>query len=263
MKRKIIASLLTLATVGSLSACSFPAAVTSNAIPESESMKTSALEEEVSETADKTEAIEISVPSESEQSTESETDSESLTTEQTDHAQLFVEGYMKSICLLELPALNGGTCNFTYDEKYHRIGKECSGSTIEYQYYDDGWLKQIIIDDSDIITVEYKNGRRLFVSSIELNGERFDLNYDAEDNVESISQNGIEILKYDYSSDYGGVIHYTAENLSSLSENAQRVGELNPFRYRGFMYEKETGYYYTGTQYFKPGTSEFERLKQF
>ena len=68
----------------------------------------------------------------------------------------------------------------------------------------------------------------MFVSSIELNGERFDLNYDAEDIVESISQNGIEILKYDYSSDYGGVIHYTAEDLSSLSENTQRVGELNP-----------------------------------
>ena len=35
------------------------------------------------------------------------------------------------------------------------------------------------------------------------------------------------------------------------------VGQANPFRYRGYYYDSETGYYYLNSRYYDPITGRF------
>ncbi len=41
--------------------------------------------------------------------------------------------------------------------------------------------------------------------------------------------------------------------LSTTDTLAGTLGKENPFRYRGYLYDDETGYYYLRSRYYDPG----------
>jgi len=60
---------------------------------------------------------------------------------------------------------------------------------------------------------------------------------------------GNVIVEYAY--DVGGTV------LSITGSAAATVGELNPFRYRSYYYDSETGWYYLQSRYYDPVTSRY------
>ncbi len=52
------------------------------------------------------------------------------------------------------------------------------------------------------------------------------------------------VVLYDYDS--------WGRPLSTTGELAQSIGTLNPFRYRGYIYDEETGLYYVSSRYYDP-----------
>lgn len=189
-----------------------------------------------------------------------ETDRENLVLDSQsmeDAATEWLSDYIQSIHPTSLPALAGGICYFTYDVGNRRVGKIFDSSSVEYSYDEEGWLQKIVIGDSDEVNVEYEFGLSTRVSTIFYSGETFCLNYDSNGNVESLSWNGKVLLGYDYSSDFGGEITYVVEDLSTLPDSVLQIGTLNPFRYHGYMYDAETGYYFTGALYYDPVSDSF------
>ena len=65
--------------------------------------------------------------------------------------------------------------------------------------------------------------------------------------VALIDANGTQVVEYGY--DAWG---YPISKTGSL---AATIGTLNPFRYRGYVYDEETGLYYYGARYYEPKTS--------
>ena len=57
------------------------------------------------------------------------------------------------------------------------------------------------------------------------------------------------------------VVSYVYDSWGKLEsvtgEQAETIGRENPFRYRGYYYDEETGFYYLQSRYYDPGTGRF------
>ncbi|MBR5678461.1 MAG: RHS repeat-associated core domain-containing protein, partial [Paludibacteraceae bacterium] len=69
------------------------------------------------------------------------------------------------------------------------------------------------------------------------------------DIVKLIDGNGATVVEYTYES-WGKL-------LSCTGTLATTLGVLNPFRYRGYVYDEETGFYYLKSRYYDPETCRF------
>jgi len=69
--------------------------------------------------------------------------------------------------------------------------------------------------------------------------------------------NGDGVLRAQYKYDsWGNVLSVTDENGNAIT-SATHVGNLNPFRYRGYYYDTESGFYYLMSRYYDPVTHRF------
>ena len=68
------------------------------------------------------------------------------------------------------------------------------------------------------------------------------------DILELINSNGHAVAKYSY--DAWGNIIYQYDDGSNISN-------INPYRYRGYRYDDETGYYYLNSRYYDPSIARF------
>ena len=74
--------------------------------------------------------------------------------------------------------------------------------------------------------------------------------YNAQGDVIAIIDDYAErVVNYEYSA--------WGELLSVTGSKADTVGTLNPFRYRGYCYDTETGFYYVSSRYYDPEIGRF------
>ena len=69
-----------------------------------------------------------------------------------------------------------------------------------------------------------------------------------------LDSNGNVVLKYKYDA-WGN--HAVLNPDGSENENSTFIGNVNPFRYRGYYYDTETGLYYLKSRYYDPETGRF------
>lgn len=135
--------------------------------------------------------------------------------------------------------------SYKYDSNGMRTQKDVDG-TKTYYYYD---------NDKNLIGLTKGNYTLLFyydldgnVTSFKYNGTMYYYIKNLQgDVVKIINQSGTECLSYVY--DAWG-------NTKSASGNPI-LRELNPFRYRSYVYDEETGLYYLQSRYYDPFTGRF------
>ena len=64
-----------------------------------------------------------------------------------------------------------------------------------------------------------------------------------------VNSNGTQVVAYTYDA--------WGNPLSTTGTMADTLGKLNPFRYRGYVYDTETGLYYLGSRYYNPTWGRF------
>ncbi len=69
------------------------------------------------------------------------------------------------------------------------------------------------------------------------------------DIIRILNTDGVVLVEYTYNA-YGEVLSITGSHASTL-------GQRNPFRYRGYYYDKETGFYYLNSRYYDPTVGRF------
>ena len=88
------------------------------------------------------------------------------------------------------------------------------------------------------------------VAGFEYNGAKYHYIKNLQGDIISIQNaNGIVVVNYAYDA-WGNV-------LSISGTSAVIIGTLNPFRYRGYYYDSETGYYYLNSRYYDPVVGRF------
>ena len=151
--------------------------------------------------------------------------------------------------------------DYTYNSDGIRTKKyEYNGN--EYYYYDHSYvldgskiLKETILYSSafngnSTITLEYyydESG----IASFRYNGTVYHYIKNLQGDVIGIvnSNNGGIVVEYTYDA-WGNVISITGELAST-------VGQINPFRYRGYYYDSDTGLYYLNSRYYDSQVGRF------
>ena len=149
---------------------------------------------------------------------------------------------------------------------------ETSTKSISYQYNADGIRTQKTV--GSVTTDFFLDGSRIVAQKSSDNNKVMWFYYDANGTRDAVKYNG-EIYYYFYNgqgdvlgmydNDLNVVALYTydswgvcsATNGSGGTLAADSIGALNPFRYRGYYYETETGFYYLQSRYYDPNTGRF------
>lgn len=71
-----------------------------------------------------------------------------------------------------------------------------------------------------------------------------------------LNHENIIVAKYAYGS-YGNILSITDGNNNDVSNNDMHIANINPFRYRGYYYDKETKLYYLKSRYYNPEWGRF------
>ena len=138
---------------------------------------------------------------------------------------------------------------FDYDYNGRRIKKNntSTNDNIEYFYDEKLLIKEkhsgyslnfIYNEDNSIIGFEYVN------ANTNAKIKYFYLKNLFGDIVEIINENGVSFVHYLYDA-YGNILEIIDNSTNNLSQ-------INPYRYRGYYYDKETQLYWVSSRYYSP-----------
>ena len=145
---------------------------------------------------------------------------------------------------------DGATTTYTYNGDGNRIKKQTGTAVVEYTVVDGIIYKETRTEGNTTTTLHYlfdENGTRIgFV----LNGTQtyyyvFNLQGDI---IGILDSSGTRVVEYSYNA-WGKLESVTGTNIT--------LGNLNPFRYRGYYYDAESGFYYLQTRYYDPEICRF------
>ena len=149
----------------------------------------------------------------------------------------------------QLKAFGGIT--FTYDAGGVRQSKTANGVTTSYFTEDNRIHREERSDGKTLLYAYDASG----LASITYNGTLYFVQKNFQgDIVALVNQNGNVVAKYVYDAWGNGKVCNASgtENTSSSF-----IGNINPFRYRGYYYDVETGLYYLQTRYYEPRAGRF------
>ena len=152
----------------------------------------------------------------------------------------------------QLASINkdGLSATFAYDANGHRTQKTVNGVTTNYYWVGDRLQYLAIGDDMYVFFYDDKGTPYGVFTLIDGVQEHLFYLYNAQGDVIAIIDDYAErVVNYEYSA--------WGELLSVTGSKADTVGTLNPFRYRGYCYDTETGFYYLNSRYYDPVTQRF------
>lgn len=163
-----------------------------------------------------------------------------------------------------------GTWSYTWQAGRQLKQMTKSGTTIQYQYDHNGLRVGKVVTASGVTTTtEYTLNGKL-IAAMKQGSNRLHFFYDAQGRPAMVDFNGvIYTYAHSYQGDIIGILdntgaavvtyHYDAwgKPLATGGSMAATLGKLNPFRYRGYVYDEETGLYYLRSRYYNPTWSRF------
>ena len=177
-----------------------------------------------------------------------------------------IKDYQNSIVMKEL--------NFNYIRGSLLSSISDGTNTYNYHYNNDGIRYKKIINNAETIyglddnKIIYEKGVNNFLYLYEGNEiiglydldtyEKYFYVKDVTGNIISIIQNNIEVNRYKYDA-YGNCEVYTYNyNGELVIDNTNySIGNKNPFRYKSYYYDKESGLYYLNSRYYNPKIGRF------
>ncbi len=148
--------------------------------------------------------------------------------------------------------------SYTYDADGYRASKTVNGQTTTYQYVN-GMLVYECRPDMEIFYLydSYNNltGLRVYNS-----GSSSATNYYVTTNVQGdvlgiYNANGDKLAGYEYDA-WGNVLSVTDANGNAITSETH-IANINPFRYRGYYLDNETGLYYLNSRYYNAEVGRF------
>ncbi len=148
---------------------------------------------------------------------------------------------------------NGTTWTYTYDANGMRTSRTGDGKTYTYTY-NGSQLVQMTVDGNTLrftydaagtpLTVTYDGDTYYYVTNIQ------------GDVVAIVDASGTKLVEYAYSS-WGVVLQAEGVAEGENEALADALAELNPLRYRGYVYDAETALYYLQSRYYNPMVGRF------
>ena len=142
--------------------------------------------------------------------------------------------------------------SYEYDENGIRTKKSVNGEETEY-YLSGGNV------------VAWKRGNQTYWSLFDGDGARVGLTVGGEsyyylsnaqgDVVGMVNSAGEVVARYEY--DTWGKVERVTDGAGNEVTEGSHIGLVNPYRYRGYQYDEETGLYYLQSRYYDPEVGRF------
>ena len=146
---------------------------------------------------------------------------------------------------------DGATTTYRYNKDGMRNRKYLGDGTVIYQIQGSlisGEQKIGQDEQSLVYELEYYYDSVGNILSMLYNGtEYYYLKNIQGDIIGILDGSGASVVEYSYDS-WGKVIEISGD---------QELGKRNPFRYRGYYYDEETGFYYVSSRYYDPEVCRF------
>ena len=148
---------------------------------------------------------------------------------------------------------NNYSCLYEYDYNGNRISKIVNGIKTEYYVEKDKLIVEKIgnnmiyyLRDSagNLVGFKYNNAIYYYKKNI------------LNDIIGIYDSSGNELVKYKYDS-WGNIVKISNSQGNDISNDSNNIGNINPFRYRSYYYDKETGLYYVYNRYYNPKFCRF------
>ena len=138
------------------------------------------------------------------------------------------------------------TWSITYDSQGMRASRT-AGSTAYKYYYSDGKLISMTCGNDTLYFAYTPDG---LPYSVEYNGTQYVYALNLQGDVMAILNTaGTAVVEYTYDA-WGNILSCTGSMASTL-------GQINPLRYRGYVYDNETQLYYLQSRYYDPEIGRF------
>ena len=138
------------------------------------------------------------------------------------------------------------TWNYTYNADGLRTSRTNGTTTYKYIYNGSSLVQMTVGNDTLYFTdatVTYNNTVYYYVKNIQ------------GDVIAILNTAGTAVVQYTYDA-WGNI-------LSTTGELANTLGQINPLRYRGYVYDHETGLYYLQSRYYDPEIGRFLNADAF
>ena len=140
---------------------------------------------------------------------------------------------------------SGQTITYGYDSDGKRITKTVDGTTYNYHYLGDQLVE--LTWDGNKLHFTYDSTGPL---SVNCNGTEYFYVKNAQGDVTGlVNASGTRVVTYTYDA--------WGNPLATTGSLATTLGAANPLRYRGYVYDTETGLYYLQSRYYNPGWGRF------
>ena len=166
---------------------------------------------------------------------------------------------------------NGMTMTWENGRRLASVTK--SGVTTTYTYNDDGIRLTKKVGNNPVVTYETDGGKvlcqrtRIGTNDVYVfffydeSGNAYAMEYEGDmyyylrngqnDIIGIIDDTGTVVARYTYDP-WGKPLTVKDGNGVDIAANATHVANVNPFRYRGYFYDTETGFYYVSSRYYDP-----------
>ena len=142
---------------------------------------------------------------------------------------------------------------YSYDENGIRTSKTVNSVTTNYTIIDSKVTSQN--DGTNKLYFFYDNDNN--PTAFELNGVMYHYMTDLQGVITGIlDANGSIVVKYSYDA-WGNILKVTDGSDNDQLDNTGFIGNINPFRYKGYYYDTETGFYYLQSRYYDPACGRF------
>ena len=160
----------------------------------------------------------------------------------------------------KLTTLQSGndSISYKYDSNGVRTSKTVNGVEYTYEYLNGQLMHET-------------RGEKVFDYCYDANGQLYAVSYKANSSTDAVTYyyahnwrgditsiydgDGNMVAKYEYDV-WGNVLTVTNSNNSEITD-PNHIANLNPFRYRSYYYDSESGLYYLMSRYYDPVTHRF------
>lgn len=147
---------------------------------------------------------------------------------------------------------DNNTITYKYDENGIRTQKNINGVTTNY--YVDG--TKVIFEQTGNNITYYTYDENGYIIGLNYNGTQYYYIKNAQNDIIGILDNSFnQIVTYSYDS-WGNTISIKDANGNEIIDSTN-IGIINPYRYREYRYDTETGLYYLQNRYYNPEWGRF------
>ena len=150
--------------------------------------------------------------------------------------------------------MTDGTATWSYTYDANGMRTQRSNSTTAYNYvYNGSQLSQMTVGGNTLGFAYDASGKPMMVT---YNGTKYYYITNLQGDITGIADSsGAVVVSYTYDA--------WGKPLSITGSMAATLGTLNPLRYRGYVYDTETGFYYLQSRYYDPEIGRFINADAF